>query len=74
MRRILVACGMTAVLAVATPPSALAASVSADCGSAGGAFYTHGKYKTHGWGFEIGLETGTVNGPNLFAPGARCIT
>jgi hypothetical protein len=96
MRRILVACGMTAVLAVATPPSALAANVSADCGSAGGAFYTHGtadnwqdhthdgllwhvwyygrQYKTHGWGFEIGLETGTVNGPNLFAPGARCIT
>lgn len=30
--------------------------------------------KTHGWGYEVGYETGTVNGPNLWNAGARCIT
>lgn len=87
---------MVTALLVGLPTIALAANVSANCGSAGGAFYTHGtadnwqdhvhdgilwhvwyygsQFQSHQWGFETGVETETVNGPNLFAPGARCIT
>lgn len=35
-------------------------------------WYYGTQYKSHGWGSEAGLETGTVNGPSLSGPGAIC--
>lgn len=96
MKRRLIGLVMAAILLLTLPTLALAANVSANCGSAGGSFSTYGtadnwqdhghdgviwhtwyygrQSKTHGWGYEVGYETGTVNGPNLFNAGARCIT
>ena len=35
-------------------------------------WYDGRKTKSHNWGFETGMEYGTVNGPNLSNPGAQC--
>lgn len=36
-------------------------------------WYTGRQFKSHSWGMEYGLETGTVNGPNLSGAGANCL-
>jgi hypothetical protein len=36
-------------------------------------WYFGRQFKAHDWGFETGLETGTVNGPNLANPSAICL-
>lgn len=36
-------------------------------------WYYDRQTKSHNWGLEFGLETATVNGPNLGNPHASCI-
>ncbi len=96
MKRLLGSVVMSVALLAALPAMALAATVQANCTSAGGSFRTHGtadnwqdhvhdgilwhvwyfgrSFQVHSWGFETGVESATVNGPNLFNPGAVCIT
>lgn len=94
MRRTIVMFAVLAMLGGVLALPAMAANVSANCGT-GGYFYTYGtaddwqdhvhdstlwhvwyygrQYQSHNWGWEAGTEYGTVDGPNLSSPGARCV-